>query len=279
MSLAKRLGGIPSALTVAAFVICLFESDTLARGCRRYLLLCGERVVPSLFVFSVLGALIAANGVIGKICRRAPGFGTELGVLLLGLCGGVPLGAITAVELYKNGGLSKGQAEYLCTFSCTPSLSFIIGYTGSVLGSSALGIKLGGLTVLSAVVTMLVFKPLMLKKKERRLTPAVTANKKSFSKTISDSVTGIAVLCGCVIFFGSIAELLPPGLGGLLELTAGIANCKTAASAAFLLGFTGVSIICQVATVCKNELSVLPCVAAKIFQGTFMGIFAYIFID
>ena len=121
MSYVKRIAPLAAA---ALFVYCLLISEQLAESSRLYLELCGRQVVPSLFVFSVLGGLVSQGSGINLLCKILPRWGTETAVGALGLCGGVPLGPVTALKLYRDGDISKRQAEYLCTFSCTPSLSF-----------------------------------------------------------------------------------------------------------------------------------------------------------
>lgn len=237
-------------------------------------MLCGQRVVPALFVFSVLGTLIAQGAGPAKLCALFPRWGTEAAVLLLGLFGGVPLGPLTALELYRSGGISKRQGEYLCCFSCTPSLSFIISFGGELLGKAA-ATRLAVLTVVTAVITALIFKPLMLEKNNRQILPVVMINAKPFSAVLASSAASAVVICGCVVFFGCMAEMLPKAIGGFLEISSGISNCKSLVEAAFLLGFSGISILCQTAALCGDELSVAPCVCAKLFQSVFMGICAY----
>ena len=207
-----------------------------------------------------------------------PLWGTEAAVLALGLCGGVPLGPLTALELYRGGSIGKRQAEYLCTFSCTPSLSFIISFVGSILDRQ-IGMELALLTVLFAVFTAIIAKPLMLKPNERSIKPTLRSSSKPFSVVLASSAVSAVIVCGCVVFFGSMAEMLPKGIGGLLEISAGIARCRSATEAAVLLGFSGVSILCQCSAACNGELDMLPCMTAKVIQASFMGGIAFFIID
>ncbi|MBE6678495.1 MAG: hypothetical protein E7597_06855 [Ruminococcaceae bacterium] len=275
MAFIKSLGPLAIA---AVFVFCLFNSTALAESSRQYLVLCGQKVVPSLFVFSVLGALVSQGEGLSKLCRRLPLWGTETAVLLLSLCGGVPLGPLTAAELYRSGSLNKRQAEYLCTFSCTPSLSFIISFVGGVLGGNkgtTLAILYAGVSVLTAVIC----KPLMLNPEERRLIPTVAPKSKTFSTVLANSATSSVVICGCVVFFGTMATMLPRTAGGFLEISAGIANCRSDVEAAVLLGFSGFSIFFQASAAVDGELSLKPCFGAKLFQAVLMGTLAYFIID
>ena len=274
MSYVKRIAPLAAA---ALFVYCLLISEQLAESSRLYLELCGRQVVPSLFVFSVLGGLVSQGSGINLLCKILPRWGTETAVGALGLCGGVPLGSVTALKLYRDGDISKRQAEYLCTFSCTPSLSFIVSFAGGVLGGSS-GVILAILTVAAEVVTALVFKPIMLPKGERKLVTNGSSASKPFSAVLADSALSAVIICGCVVFFGSMATLLPGSLGGFLEISTGIHACGSLAEAATLLGFSGLSILLQTAAVCEGEINLFPCFAAKVFQAIFMGGVAF-FVD
>lgn len=271
----KRLKGAGTVAVTALFVYCLANSKEVAEASGKYLALCGTAVVPSLFVFSVLGATVSGSEAFVSLCTAVPFWGTETAVLLLGLCGGVPLGALTALELYRGGSISKRQGEYLCTFSTVPSVSFILSYTSEALDSRLSGLKLLIMTLAAAVLTAVVFKPIMLKKGERKISPTIIVKGKSFSDIIASSAVSALVICGCVVFFGSLSAILPKDLGGFLELSVGISNSKSFVRSASLLGFSGISVLCQVSAVCKGELSASYLIAAKLFQGAVMGVIAY----
>lgn len=270
----KKLKGAVTFAVAALFIYCLANSKEVAEASGKYLSLCGTAVIPSLFVFSVLGATVSGSEAFVSLCNAIPFWGTEAAVLLLGFCGGVPLGALTALELYRSGSISKRQGEYLCTFSTVPSVSFILSYTSEALGSRKAGFKLLMMTLAAAVLTAAVFKPIMLKKEERKIRPALKVKGKSFSEIIASSAVSTVIICGCVVFFGSLSAMLPNDTGGFLELSVGIANSKSISRSACLLGFSGVSIMCQVSAVCKGELNNAYLVAAKLFQGAVMGTIA-----
>ena len=130
-----------------------------------------------------------------------------------------------------------------------------------------------------AVFTAIIAKPLMLKPNERSIKPTLRSSSKPFSVVLASSAVSAVIVCGCVVFFGSMAEMLPKGIGGLLEISAGIARCRSATEAAVLLGFSGVSILCQCSAACNGELDMLPCMTAKVIQAIFMGGIAFFIID
>ena len=238
--------------------------------------------MPSLFVFSVLGALITSDGSFFDLCRRIPFCGIELGVFVLGFLGGVPMGPMATYGLYEEGCISKRQAEYLCTFSTVPSLSFIISYVGGIIGNGREGVALAAIALAAAVATAALFRPFMLKGGDKPVGLAFSDRKsstKGLSAIIGGCGTGMVVCCACVVFFGSIGAGLPHALRGVLELCSGLELCRSISEAAALTGFSGLSILCQALAVTKGKLNPAPLVAAKLFQGVFMWAAAILLLD
>ncbi len=275
----KSYGNFLTLVCTALFALCLINSADIAEAGLHYLKLCALRVVPSLFVFSVFAAVICQSNAFYKLCA-VPWFGAEAAVLTLGLLGGFPLGANMAVSLYEAGAVSKKQASYLCAFGNMPSLSFMISYTGAVLGSKRTGVLLALLCALASLLAALVLKYAYLNKTERFITPLKTSFPlKSFGKIVADTALSMLTVCGCIVFFGSISRLFPTWLACFFEISGGISLCTSAASAAVLLGFSGLSVMLQVAAVCGGRLSVMPFIACSAAKSAFMGVTAYFLFD
>ena len=274
----RRTGAkhIFTVLCAFMFVFCLINSERISEESLLYLKLCGTRVVPALFVCSVLGGVICSDTAFYRLCAL-PFFGTEAAVLAMGLLGGFPLGAAAAAGLYDDGLVSRRQAEYLCAFANVPSLSFIAGYTGNALGSRKSGLILAALTALTALLTALLMKFLFLDKSERYIKPAAgSALRRSFPEILSQSCLTMLTVCGCIVFFGSISVSFPREIRGFFEMSGGINSCNSPTKAAVLLGFSGLSVIMQTAAVCENRFSVRPYICAKLMQSAFMGAAAYL---
>ena len=83
------------------------------------LLLCATKIIPSLFPYMVISSLLVYSGLaerLGRIIPVASAFNLprEAGApLILGAVCGFPVGAKTAVDLFKNGCISKTQSEVL----------------------------------------------------------------------------------------------------------------------------------------------------------------------
>ncbi len=267
----------------AVFVYCIFNSKNVAGLSYEYLLLCTRSVVPALFVFSVLTRIICYDRLFFKLCSFFPRAGAEGMLLLAGILGGFPLGASVSMGLYESGHITKKQAEYLCSFTNNPSLTFMISFAGMRLGSPAYGAVLAIICFFSSIICATVTRRLLPLSERRILPPSVSLPHRGLASAIGDSLRSMAAICGCVVFFGCMGGMLPSSaprlLGGLLELTGGISRCRNAVEAAILCGFSGLSVMFQVAAVTGGRLSMKPYLLSKLLQSAIMGVSSYIIFD
>lgn len=202
--------------------------------------------------------------------------------VVLGFIGGYPLGAKTALELYHQGLCTKVETERLLAFCNNSGPAFILGVVGvGVFGSSAIGLLLYASHCAASLLTGLIFRFYGTQQEKR--TPC-THVKPITTTTIPAAFTGGVVrsfastlnICAFVIFFSAMLQLLasygaftafakllallgvspqfaPQLVAGLLELTSGVSSLSGAASsvgtisiAAFMLGWAGLSVHCQV---------------------------------
>ncbi len=235
---------------------------------------------------------------------------------VLGFIGGYPVGAKTVIALYESGSCTKTEAERLLSFCNNSGPAFIFGVVGAgVFASSAVGLLLYLAHTLASVCVGLLFRFWGRKgeKKEGRGLPRIAA--KRFTAAFVDSVKSAFQttinICGFVIFFTIIIKILflsgllpliasavgavfaPFGfdaawaerlLTGLIELTSGVWTLQGAAGelsramamAAFMLGWAGLSIHCQVLSfIGDSGLSVRTYIYGKILQAGISSVFAY----
>ena len=121
------------------FVYALFDAQTVVNGAIEGTRLAIFVVVPSLlpFVFlSVLGSSSLSGRnmpflrPIEKLCGMPSGSGS---LLLLGLCGGYPVGAQCVASAYSQGTITKKDAQRLLGFCNNAGPSFIFGMVGGIL--------------------------------------------------------------------------------------------------------------------------------------------------
>ena len=124
----------------ACLVLCgvllwfLADAARLRLEALKALTLCAGTVIPSLFPFMTVTALLVRLGFGQWLAPHTAGLmaplfrlpGCASSALLLGLVGGYPIGARTAAELYASGALTCAEAERLLTFCNTSNPVFLI---------------------------------------------------------------------------------------------------------------------------------------------------------
>lgn len=237
----------------------------MADGVREGLALCGSVVIPSLFPFFVLCTFLVRTGLgadLGRLLSpltekafRLPG--NAAGAILLGLCGGYPVGARMTAQLYAREELTQAQAERMCLFCVAAGPVFVTGTVGAgMLRSAAAGRLLWAAVTLSCLTLGVLLRftddaPARVLETTRREDVC-----ESLCAAVADGGRGMLSMCAWVILFSGICRAcarLPAGAGlaagCLLEVTGG---CRLAAAEglplpliAGILGFGGLSVQCQ----------------------------------
>lgn len=231
---------------------------------------CFHSVIPALFPFLVLSAAVLRLGVPNRL-EKALGTPFErlfrirrsaLPVLLLGLAGGCPVGAAAAADCFRRGGCSREEAERLMIFSNNCSPGFLLGLVGGqvlenrraalflLLLQWAVSIYLGWLLGLGK-------KPSEGKGDPDGHSPPSPAE--LLTGAIRDGGRTCLLICAYVVFFSVLSAFLPAQalLRGLVELTGGLLLLRGDAlpeliKAAFLLGFGGLAVACQVTAAARD---------------------------
>ncbi|MEG2376980.1 MAG: sporulation protein [Clostridia bacterium] len=254
---------------------------------RAALTLCGGVLIPSLFPFFVLSGLLIESGIAaraGKLCDRfmqplfrIPGSGGS--ALALGIIGGYPLGAATAIDLYAAKLCSKTEASRLLAFCNNSGPAFILGAVGvGILGSARLGIALYIIHVVSALLVGVLFRfykfdePITVSRRTS-IAPDIPFSK-AFSCAVRRGLNSCLSVCAFVVFFAVFLKILsvfriipllasPFGVNapvaetvwfGFFEVTTGLSALGLSGAdggvvfvlTAALLGFGGLSVHAQV---------------------------------
>jgi len=279
------------ALLLAAAALVAYPAEALA-GAREGLELCANVIVPSLFPFFVVSTLILDLGFAGAVGQvlsplMRPLFhlkGVCASALVLGLVGGYPVGARTAIELYQSGQCSRTEAERMLAFCNNSGPAFIFGVVGAgVFGQSKIVLLLYGVHLLSSLLVGLLFRFYPERVEEHPAKQVIAARSKPFSTAFTGAVTGamssVLNISAFVLLFSIVTRLLTCSgalpalvrlltaalaplevqsgwvaawLTGLLELSGGIWALSELSSlsasvtlAGFMLGWAGLSIHCQ----------------------------------
>ena len=147
--------------------VMITASDAAVAACRTGLRLCVELILPSLFPFFVLSALLGKLGLPALLGRRLAPLGERLfhvsgegmTALFMGLLGGYPLGAAYVAELAESGRVSDEEASRLLGFCNNSGPAFFLGAIGTgVFGGVKWGLLLYLVHVLAAVLTGLLLR-------------------------------------------------------------------------------------------------------------------------
>lgn len=281
------------------FTMLLRNAETAVESVRTGVLLCLRSAIPSLFPFMVLSELLVESGLgvllgktVGKPLSRLLFLPPEgCCALLLGLLCGFPVGTRSALALYDRSILSKAELERLLCFCNIPSSAFLISAVGvSLYGNRRFGILLYGACVASS---LLIGFCLRSKKKDLPCTHPISAPPKSlsvstFTRAVSSATGAMLSVCAYILFFSSVIGCVSHALApldlpeavrallfGILEMTSGTAAASavpnetaSALLCAFLVGFGGLSVHCQLLSFCEGRrLSLKPYFLAKLVQG------------
>ena len=217
---------------IMLFLLLLLEPGASLSGAINGLSLCVGTIIPSLFPFFVVSALLSSMGIpshLGNVCAplmsrifSVSGIGAT--AFVLGLSGGYPLGAATVSEIFLNGDISKDEAGHLLTFCNNSGPAFIVGAAGiGVFGSQSAGLLLYITHALAAVFVGVLFSPKdNISSIPSGLTPQNTISfAQAFPSCIKSGVTSILTVSGFVVFFSAIVSTLD-SVGIFMSFAGGI---------------------------------------------------------
>ena len=147
---------------IIAMILIIFDSGSAINGAKEGIKLCLCTVIPSLFPYCVLSiwfrSLISGYDLrwlrpIERFCAMPEGTGN---ILLLGLLGGYPIGAICVENAVKEKQLTQTDAKYLRAICNNAGPSFIIGIIGCVLKNKTRTFMLIFIQALSAIITNII---------------------------------------------------------------------------------------------------------------------------
>ena len=299
----NKIRWLEGALCVALLCTLLFFSSSPIDTVKRSLSLCYTTVIPAVFPFMIVSALLLHTGahrLIGALLRRPMKIlfgcsGSGSNAVALGYLCGFPIGAVSAATLYHNGEISKNELNRLLLFVNNPSAAFVIGGVGMGLFNSA---QLGRLLYISVLIPSalvgIVSRFFFPKDRSEKQITTICEAKESdglalaFTRAIGESAANMLTVCACVVFFsipvGIIAEVfgktgIDPSLSALLssffEISGGCCASLTLSSptqalmlCAFACSWSGLSVHLQIFSVLgKCDVSFKPYIISKLIQS------------
>ena len=275
-------------------------------------------IIPSLFPFIFFTEVILNTGIIelisklfGKITKKLFKLNTSsTSAIIIGFLCGYPMGAKTVMLLFNQGKITRKEAEKLLFFvnNCNPI--FILSTVGiSIYNNIKIGIILLISHYLSAFIIAFVITHLkssnIIYKNEIILNNNSKKIATNFFDIIKESIKRtfltLSNIFGFIILFNLISNILQTillyfnvnnlvicNICSLLEITKGISviSCQNItiitkiAITSFMLGFSGLCIICQIYSVINSyKFSFFKLILAKLLQGIISFIITYLIIS
>lgn len=299
----KSKSQLKNILWIPAAAIFLFLCNSTAEeSVRETLDLCARVLIPSLFPYMVISALIARTGaaeILGApfapIVRRMFRLpGCSSGAVLLGVLCGFPVGAQMACELYLRGDLTKREAERLLPLANCAGPAFVMEVVGVCLWNNrGFGIFLYIIQILAAWgVSAFAARHEKARKQETNDISPQTVDSVSgcIANAVSSAAMSMLKICGFIVFFSVLISMLRRffshfGLSFLAACSAAIleftAGCRTAAEiggnighflTGFAVGWSGLSVFSQCLTLTAPAgISLRFALISKSIQGILCG--------
>ncbi len=287
----------------AAACALLFFGDRLGGGrARTAAVRSGHSAVAfSVFICANLITELSLTRIPAKASREtdAPGFSISAAQApprsCWGLSADIPPGASTVAQLYESGSISQEEAGRLLLFCNNAGPAFVTGVCGvCVLGSAKAGLLLYAVHAFCALLTGVLLRgplPDAAPSSERTLTGKTPGFAAAFITSVKRAGTTALQVCMFVVAFSVLSAfllcLLPEGLPpevrallvGMLELSNGVlllGGCRAAFPiAAFLLGFSGLSVCAQAQSLLAPAgLGLGRYLPAKLLHGTLSALLA-----
>lgn len=181
-------------------LLLILDSKVALDGALEGMELCLRVVIPALFPFFVLSALIAdaaasqrANWL--RPLGRLTGIpiGSEA-ILLTGYLGGYPIGAKAISQAYHQGRLSREDAARMLAICNNPGPAFIFGIAGSLFPGKGAGFIVWLIVILSSLTAAAIAPG-----KSREIYRQTKGKPVTLTSAVSQSLAAMAGVCGWVI--------------------------------------------------------------------------------
>ncbi|MDO4419994.1 MAG: hypothetical protein Q4B92_06480, partial [Ruminococcus sp.] len=252
---------------VLSFISGLFIFSTECKdGATNGVLLCLGVLVPSLFPFFILSSFLAESEildclspVLNPAAKLIMGTrGICLVPVILGILGGYPVGARAISALYAKGSIDKNEADRLSCICCSAGPGFLVTFVGvSLLNSKEAGIILLSSQIISIAVLCVLSRFIFGKgetNNKKPLNKPKTSVSEALVSSVNSAVKSAAGMCGFVIAFSVICNVLTEGFGvsnalgkifiSTLEITTGVSMISGEVSLELLSALTGFGGIC-----------------------------------
>lgn len=183
-------------------LLLIIYPGTVQNGVRQGIELCLWTLIPTLFPFMVLTALLSPEmqclpgSVFSRLERMLRIPHGCFSIFILGLLGGYPIGAKCICQAVKENSLSTDDSRRMLCFCSNAGPSFIFGLGMSLLGSFLLCMQIWLCQILSAYLLGVCIPGAQSSSSVLAKTKPIT-----LSQALKTATTSIVIVCGWVVFF------------------------------------------------------------------------------
>ncbi len=256
---------------ISGMLALIFDAKTALRGAQEGVSLCIRSLIPALFPFLFLSALITRSFTgcyksLNRLCDLLKIPYSCQSILITGALGGYPVGAQCVYDAYRDGRLTKQQAHRILGFCSNAGPAFILGLGCSLFSNIRTAVFLWVIHILSAFLTAL-----LLPKKDDPDKGDLAPVTQSPVQLLQNCVKTMGVICGWVVLFRVFYTLIDKWalcalpsyirifLLGISELSNGFISLQEVDNealrfylASIVLAFGGICVYLQTASVTKE---------------------------
>ncbi len=297
----KRTSAILTITVITlTFILTMLFSEKIAHSVKSGLSLCANVIIPSVFPFIILSDMLysyidfTSIGFIGKTFEKIFKINRcGLYPFMLGILCGFPLGVKCASEIYREGYITKDEAERLIGFSNNTGPAFLVCGIGIGLrGKFYDGILLYAVMVFSSVLCGIIFS--FGKKCENHESYKFKTRPFKITESIKNAGTNTLNICSYLTFFACIVGLLRNTIGesflyltlipflevgssaSILSKTKLLSSIGSITLTSFAVAFSGFSVHLQALSfISDTDLSTKRYFLMKFVQGILSVIIIY----
>lgn len=205
----KKTNSAHLILGAIGMLILILDGKTAIVGMRAGIQLCLQTLVPSLFPFFILSALVTGSligrqmGPFNKICHFCHMPDGAVSLLAVGLLGGYPVGAGNIANEIQHGNLSREDAQRMVVFCNNPGPSFLFGILGPLFTNKFLLWLLWGILIVASLLT-----GHLLPGGSTQVIKTPHSGFVSLSDSLNRSIRNMALVCGWVVIFRVLLEFM-----------------------------------------------------------------------
>ena len=277
----KKIVSIFFSINILLFTFLLiFNPKICVNSAVSSIILCGRVIIPSLFPFTfcvmfiMKSKLLNSIKILDKPSRVIFGLDSKfLGIFLLSLIGGYPLGA----KMLNQANADKKMRKTMLNYSVNAGPAFIISAIGNGVFSSQ---KIGVLLFFSHIIPPFFLAILSKGKQKNKISKKESTSISlvdNFVLSASESANTLISICSFIILFSVITGYINfysdkltflKYLSPFLEVTNAVSKTHNIFLISFLLGFGGICVWFQVFSLCKNfKVDYISFILNRILHG------------